>query len=408
MAFLITCIIIVINITSSYNEEVISEQGDDANLSSFSASGLTPIEELGKYLFFDKISEPNTMSCAECHALEYGFSGPDIEINLHGAVYMGAVAQRFGNRRPPTAAYATYSPVFYFDEKEEHFVGGNFWDGRATGEVLGNPAADQAIVPFLNPLEHNAPNKKTVIEIVANSEYAGLWEEVWGSPIRFDDKNIDAQYDQIGLAIAAYEASSEVNQFSSKFDYFLKGNAVLSAEEIEGLALFNGKALCSECHPSVGVNGDPPLFTDFTYDNLGVPKNPENPYYKMNKVYLENGDAINPLGDAWIDYGLGAFLEASGNPRADENMGKHKVPTLRNVAKSPEKGITKSYMHNGVFKSLKEVVNFYNTRDTESWPPPEVGANINIDELGDLGLTEEEENAIVAFMETLSDGYIKD
>lgn len=89
-------------------------------------------------------------------------------------------------------------------------------------------------------------------------------------------------------------------------------------------------------------------------------------------------------------------------------MGKHKVPTLRNVGKKPGKGFTKAYLHNGVFKSLKEVVHFYNTRDIKdaNWPNAEVNANINKDELGNLGLTEVEENAIVAFMETLSDGYV--
>ena len=90
---------------------------------------------------------------------------------------------------------------------------------------------------------------------------------------------------------------------------------------------------------------------------------------------------------------------------AEENMGKHKVPTLRNVDKRPGKGFTKAYVHNGVFKSLKEVVHFYNTRDVKDWPQPEVPENVNTDELGDLGLTHQEEVAIVAFMKTLSDGY---
>lgn len=93
---------------------------------------------------------------------------------------------------------------------------------------------------------------------------------------------------------------------------------------------------------------------------------------------------------------------------AAANLGKHKVPTLRNVDKRPGNGFPKAYMHNGVFKSLKEVVHFYNTRDVASanWPPPEVAVNVNTSELGNLGLTDAEENAIVAFMQTLSDGYV--
>jgi cytochrome c peroxidase len=215
-------------------------------------------------------------------------------------------------------------------------------------------------------------------------------------------------YDQIGLSIAAYEDSSEVNQFSSKYDYYLAGKVDLTEQEAWGLELFNGKGMCSACHPSeLGPDDKPPVFTDFTFDNLGVPKNPQNPFYDMDKVYLDDGSPINPLGANWIDVGLGGFLltRPEWAMIAEENMGKHKVPTLRNVAKAPGKAFPKAYVHNGVFKSLKEVVHFYNTRDVEDWPDPEVAENVNSDELGDLGLTNEEEDAIVTFMETLSDGY---
>jgi cytochrome c peroxidase len=373
------------------------------------SNDLILIEELGKALFFDKISEPDSMACADCHAPRVGFTGPISGNNKHGAVYRGAVPQRFGNRKPPSAAYATLSPVFHYDEVEGIFVGGNFWDGRATGEQLGNPAADQALGPFLNPVEQNNPSKQAVLEQVARSQYAWLWEAVWGEPISYEtEENIEKNYGRIGLAIAAYEGSSEVNPFSSKYDYYLAGKAELTKEELRGLDLFNNKAMCSACHPSEpGLAGEPPLFTDFTYDNLGTPKNPENPFYDMDRVYLDDGSPINPEGADWIDPGLGGFLETRPEwaTLAGENMGKHKVPTLRNVDKRPGKGFTKAYLHNGVFRSLKIVVHFYNTRDVKDWPPPEVPANVNTDELGDLGLTSEEENAIVAFMTTLSDGY---
>jgi len=369
------------------------------------AEELTPMEQLGKSLFFDKISSPDSMSCADCHAPSVGFTGPIPGINLRGAVYRGAVPQRFGNRKPPSAAYATLSPVFYYDSDEGLFVGGNFWDGRATGERLGNPAADQALGPFLNPVEQNNPSKQAVLEQVAASKYAYMWEQVWGEPISVaTPAEIEMNYDRVGLAIAAYEDSPEVNPFSSKFDYYLAGQVSLSEQEQMGLALFNGKALCSECHISSGPS---PLFTDFTFDNLGVPKNPENPFYDMDTVYLDDGSPINPEGAAWIDPGLGGFLltRPEWSFLAAENMGKHKVPTLRNVAKGPGKNFPKAFTHNGVFMSLEEVVHFYNTRDVEAWPPPEVAANVNTEELGDLGLTAEEEAAIVAFMKTLSDGY---
>jgi cytochrome c peroxidase len=384
------------------------------------AQDLLPLETLGKELFFDKIASPDSMSCASCHAPSTGFTGPIPGINKHGAVYRGAVPMRFGNRKPPSAAYATFSPVFHYDEEEGLFVGGNFWDGRATGEKLGNPAADQALGPFLNPVEQNNPSKQAVLEQIAASKYALLWEIVWGPSSIVAPDDIDMNYDRIGLAIAAYEASSEVNQFSSRYDAYLAGAPVLTEQEAWGLELFEGEAMCSLCHPSEpGPDGEPPLFTDFTFDNLGVPKNPENPFYEMDKVYLDDGTPINPLGADWIDPGLGGFLSTLrgdyftglGLVKADEvaaSIGKHKVPTLRNVAKAPGKNFPKAYMHNGVFKSLKEVVHFYNTRDVEGadWPPSEVAVNVNTEELGDLGLTDEEEDAIVAFMETLSDGFM--
>lgn len=372
---------------------------------------LTLMEQLGKNLFFDKISSPDSMSCADCHAPDVGFTGPVAGINKHGAVYRGAVPQRFGNRKPPSAAYATVSPIFHYDDDEDLFIGGNFWDGRATGEVLGNPAADQALGPFLNPVEQNNASKMAVLEQVASSKYAGLWEEVWGEPVSYESpEEIDKNYDRIGLAIAAYEDSSEVNQFSSKYDYYLMGEVELTEQESWGLELFEGKGKCALCHPSQpGAEGELPLFTDFTFDNLGVPKNPDNPFYSMDSVYLDDGTPINPEGSAWIDPGLGGFLSTvpSYQSKAAENWGKHKVPTLRNVDKRPGNNFPKAFMHNGVFKSLKEVVHFYNTRDVETWSPPEVMQNINIDELGNLGLTDEEEDAIVAFMKTLTDGYKK-
>jgi cytochrome c peroxidase len=116
----------------------------------------------------------------------------------------------------------------------------------------------------------------------------------------------------------------------------------------------------------------------------------------------------NPDGYDWVDYGLGGFLKSAGFPEEvyTPEMGKQKVPTLRNVDKRPYEGFVKAYAHNGFFKSLEEIVHFYNTRDVESWPPPEVAENVNTDELGNLELTAEEEAAVVAFMKTLSDGYM--
>jgi cytochrome c peroxidase len=302
------------------------------------------------------------------------------------------------------------------ERREELFIGGNFWDGRATGEKLGNPAADQAQGPFLNPLEQALSAPADVVSEVCVSSYADLFQQVWGSDVCDPDK-VAAAFDNIARSIAAFEASPESNAFTSKYDYYLKGQARLTREERKGLILFKSKGRCANCHVlDRGPNGEPPLLTDFTYDNLGVPRNPENPFYTQTD--------FNPLGDSWIDLGLGEFLASREDYQqfATANNGKQKVPTLRNIDKRPHEGFVKAYGHNGYFKSLKGIVHFYNTRDvkpvcadpftTEAdalaqncWPAPEVPENVNTRELGNLHLTEDQEDAIVTFLKTLSDGY---
>jgi cytochrome c peroxidase len=395
---------------------------------------LNPAEQLGKSIYFDEnLSFNRNQACASCHVPEWGFTGPSSEVNNAGAVYEGSITGRFGNRKPPSAAYATPSPVLYYDAVEGLFIGGNFWDGRATGERLGNPAAEQALGPFLNPAEQALPDKACVVYRVCAS-YGTLFEDVWGTgacdinfPGSIDNKcsdedkpvnlppgeraKIDAAYDQIGLSVAAFEASSEVNQYSSKYDAYLAGMADLSKAEKKGLNLFMHKAKCALCHIlDAGPAGEPPLLTDFTFDNLGVPINPQNPAF---------------IADGFVDPGLGGFLATRPDyaSMAAANLGKHKVPTLRNVDLRPNSGEIKAFGHNGYFKSLKGIVHFYNTRDakpacaglvTEAealaancWPAPEVAANVNTAELGDLKLTPDQEDALVAFLKTLSDGYMR-
>lgn len=371
---------------------------------------------VGERIFFDTdLSLNRNQSCAACHDPAWGFTGPSEEINRHGAVYEGSIPGAFGDRKPPSSAYATPSPILSFDG--EVWSGGNFWDGRATGRRLGSPAAEQAQGPFLNPAEQALRDAACVVSRVASASYAGLYSSIFGRGIFAIDfprdldalcaqaggelplgasvrEQVQAEYDNIARAIAAYESTT--NTFSSKYDAYLDGRASLTAQEKHGLALFEGKGNCAACHPSEGKRA---LFTDFTYDNLGAMRNPENPVYARNPGF--------------VDLGLGGFL---GLP---SEYGKMKVPTLRNVDRRPYPGGPKSYLHNGALKSLEDVVHFYNTRDvlpscdavaapvigTNCWPPAEVSANVNHDELGDLGLTPAEERAIVAFMRTLTDGY---
>lgn len=354
---------------------------------------LTDQEMLGKQLFFDKdLSDPTGQACAACHSIEVGWTGPDKNINAHGAVYEGAVEGRFGNRKPPSAAYGGDSPML---NNVTPFIGGMFWDGRATGHMLGDPLADQAEGPFLNPREQNNADEKAVVDKVKASSYNKSFYDICGT-----GKTDHEYYDCIARSIATYERSSEVSSFTSKYDYYLKGEATLTIKEKRGLDLFQGKGKCNNCHISTGTK---PLFTDYSYDNLGTPRNPDNPFYNDN-----------PKGFSWVDEGLGGFLESIGYPSYETEFGKMKVPTLRNVDKKPYPGFIKAYAHNGYFKSLEQIVHFYNTRDVpgagwkgKAWPSAEEPANVNKVELGNLSLTNQEENEIVAFLGTLSDGYTK-
>lgn len=372
------------------------------------AAMFSPKAALGKQIFLDsRLSLNGNQSCASCHAPGSGWTGPNQNINATGSVYEGSVPGAFGNRKPPSSAYATQSPIFGLvtDHKDQLFVGGNFWDGRATGERLGSPAAEQAQGPFLNPKEQALPDAATVVGLVCSASYGSLFRGVWGEAI-CQSANVNEAYDAIGLSIAAYEGSSESNAFSSKYDAYLAKTAKLTPDEHLGLALFRGKAKCAGCHTLDDSRGSHPLFTDYTFDNVGIPKNP-----------------ANPAGSGFTDPGLGGFLitRTEYATLASENLGKHKVPTLRNVDLRPSAGFVKAYGHNGYFKSLESIVHFYNTRDVlpacpgpytdaeahaaNCWPAPEVSTNLNRAELGDLKLSAREEAAIVAFLKTLSDGY---
>jgi cytochrome c peroxidase len=413
------------------------------------------MEELGALIFFDEtLSIRQNQSCASCHVPEVGWVGEDSEVNLGGAVYEGSRQNKLGDRKPPTSAYATLSPVFGFNLIRNRFEGGNFWDGRATGWKLGNPAADQAQGPFLNPVEQALPDAACVVNRVCEGDYGTLFRQVWGgqncaikwpantfgqcnSPtgiVRLspaDRARVNDAYDQIALSIAAFEASKASNAFTSKIDAFRSCAYVFSPEEARGQTLFGGKGKCSSCHTGAPSRVCPlppppyvvvqPLFTDFAYWNLGVPKNPLNPMLTDNPE--------------WVDPGLGGFL-ATVPEYADQaaaNLGKHKTATTRNAAlgacEAAEPGepcIEKAYMHNGYFKTLKQVVHFYNTRDVkprcedlgivdatvddamanDCWPKPEVEANVvGMPLMGNLELTDQEEDDLVALMKAMSDGY---
>lgn len=333
------------------------------SISLVSAAHLSQKEQLGKIMYQDKIFSLNaTQSCQTCHHHVAGFVDPtNTRDPYYTVVSLGDDGTSVGGRNAPTAAYAGYSPVLYKDAKGE-YVGGMFWDGRATGAVLGDPLAEQAQGPPLNPVEMNMPSAEAVVQAVRDSDYTYLFYTVFGEGSLDDTLNA---FDMIAEAIAAYERSSEVQKFSSRFD-----KKKLSEQEKSGRALF--ELNCAKCHSTEDITGKGPLFTNYSYANIGIPVNP----------LLAGNDT---------DLGLGGFLED------DTQNGKFKVPTLRNIA------LTAPYGHNGYFATLTEIVSFKNSRDVENWGTPEVEENVNTIDMGKLGLTDLEVDDIVAFLMTLTD-----
>jgi cytochrome c peroxidase len=419
------------------------------------------IELLGKLMLYDKdLSVNRNQACAFCHMPEMGFTGPVSELNRTTGSYPGSVRTRFSNRKPQSHAYAPLSPVLHYNSGQGDLVGGNFWDMRATGRRLGNPAAEQAEGPPTNPVEMGLPDIACVVYRASQRPYRTLFEALWGpqafviawpsdveqvcnqpgpppandpKPVHITDLDrgcAASTYDQMAQSIASYEASAEVTNLTSKFDAVLAGKAQFTPQEQLGYAIFRGKAQCNNCHRDGGP-GEDPLFTDFTASNIGMPPNPLLPYYGEQRPDTR-GYVANPGGGSYVDPGVAGFLreyqllsrpstvDASWVPLASQNQGRFQVPTLRNVDKRPYPTFVKAYGHNGYFKSLKSIVHFYNTRDvlprcgandpgegTTCWPGPESTDNMNTKFVGRLGLAAQEEDALVAFMRTLTDGFMQ-
>jgi cytochrome c peroxidase len=344
-------------------------------LTAGAASALTNKETVGKAIFFDtRLSTPDGLACAGCHTPTAGWADPAQTL----PVSAGIIAGDYGGRNAPSAAYAATSPTFFFNEACGCYVGGQFWDGRAATLV------DQAKGPFLNPVEMHNPDEVAVVADVATATYAPLFLAVYGADAFTD---VDAAYGDIADAIAAYERSREVCSYTSTYDRYVAGLASLTPQQKTGLDLFMGRAGCSGCHARGAGAGKPSALTTHKYANLGVPSNPQ---------VL----ALAGLAADWRDPGLGGYLAAAGLPYAAENIGKMKIPTLRNVA------ATAPYTHNGSFRTLHEMVSFLNTRDTPGlWPAPETAANMTT-KVGDLGLSDSQVDALVAFLETLTDATL--
>ena len=330
------------------------------------------IEEVGKLIFFDtRLSRYENQSCASCHAPEKKFADP--RVNKDAPVSEGSPQNAFGDRNAPTATYASFTPSFGLINDPVRgtvYAGGQFLDGRA------DSLEEQAKAPFTNPVEMANDSPQDVVSKIQSGPYADKFKAVFGDDI-FNDPSL--AFDKVAAAIAAFERTSEVNPFDSKFDCYLQGKYTLSAQEALGLLVFENKGKCANCH---SASPDPVsgkvLFTNFQYFNIGVPSNPNNPAVKADPTF--------------VDLGLGKRLN---NTAFD---GKFKTPTLRNVA------ATAPYMHNGVFQTLKEVVEFYNLPEKIVDGTPEIPDTVDSAEVDFLDLTQEEMDALVTFMETLTDG----
>jgi cytochrome c peroxidase len=363
---------------------------------------------IGQNIFFDTaLSSPKGQACASCHDADHGWADARNALDpQNGPVPEGAVTGRFGPRNGQSLAYADYSPDLVCDGFGQHCIGGWYRDGRVKKHI------DQAQNPFLSRTEMNNPNLHAVVKEVQRSSYAPLFEKVYGQDVWSDPQRA---FDGVSESLVAFQNSRLLNRFTSRYDRYLDGDlAILTPQEKAGLALFEGKGGCAACHLSrPNFDRSKPLFTTFTYENIGVPKNPKNPFYGQPP-------SINPEGVNFVDRGLG------GATGVASEVGKFKIPSLRNVA------LSAPYTHNGFFTNLYDVVQFHNTRDTDSrWGPPEIPQNlstgpgrvraaVSIDsptlppdpgdppgiapQLGHLGLGDQEVAQILAFLNTLNEG----
>ena len=414
------------------------------------------LAQLGKQIFFDRsLSNPAGTACASCHAPATGFTFPSSNTNAQIGTAPGAAPGRFGNRKPSTISYASFSPKGpTFNPALKVYFGGQFWDGRAPDLVAQVPGP-LFNVNEMNNVLHNLPAPELVVQNIAKGGYATLFKQVFGANVfALPPAQV---IPLVAQAVATWETTAEVSSFSSKYDMARNGQAQLNASELNGLRLVTGSttgrpggppfknAQCGICH---GIPADPrtgpDLWTFFGFANIGVPRNPRNPFY------IQTNAATNPLGfnaqgANFVDYGLGGVLYPAqqlpaGNTGVGSNglgdflaiNGLFKTPTLRNVDKRPSPAFVKAYFHNGGFKSLEQVVRFYNTRNLTSkagevidftlanpyaglvgqpiWPPPEVLPALTLQnptgqagKIGNLGLTLQEEADIVAFLRTLTD-----
>jgi cytochrome c peroxidase len=330
------------------------------------------VDAAGKAIFSDvSLSASGKQSCSTCHVPSHAFTADSVTDHGLPVPLGGPNMDQTGFRNAPSLMYASFTPPFSLDDGP---VGGFFRDGRASS------LAQQAQQPFVTPFEMANKDAAEVVQRLQNSPatlaafVAAYGEAVLSHP--------DAALEDMGLAIAAYESDDDdFHPFSSKFDYWLQGQAQLTAQEQSGLNLFNNpvKGNCTACHPSQAQGfSSHALFTDFSFDNIGVPRNWNIPANTVGAVSPIDGapqstvlapvDVPADAEYAYYDMGLcGPLAPAATDVNARPVLsatttlcGVFKVPTLRNIA------VTSPYFHNGVFSDLHKVLEWYVTRDVNN------------------------------------------
>ena len=383
-----------------------TDLGTDDSTIAFSSKIL-----LGESLFADKnLSLTRNTSCATCHDSERAFidarfsqAGIDQDIFINGAFSVGDDGFSLGGRNTPTAMYTQFSPTF--SKTVSGYKGGQFHDGRAV------TLKDQAKKPPLDQAEMQMPNStELVARIAENKDYVEAFEVLYGANI-FDD--IEAAYDAMGDAISTFEKSKVFAPFSSKYDKFntcrdnggststCYNDGAWTTKEQLGHSLFfsANNTNCASCHAlnSSSEASNRELFTNFKYENIGVPRN----------ISAMDARAALGLQEANATFeGLGATVKLT-DANWQTHLGKTKVPTLRNVA------VTGPYMNNGVFQNLSTAIAFYdhmaghghhtNPETGNVWGENDHNATINHALLQQKVLDDGKIKALEAFLRTLTD-----
>ena len=321
-----------------------------------------PLAAIGRQIFLDTgLSQPVGQACISCHNPKAAFSDPR-------PVSPGAEAGRVGRRNAPTLMYAALIPSIvleelYDDQGVQSFVleGGLFLDGRARDQF------EQVQQPFFEPDEMNLPDAAALAARLRKSAYAGEMKKLLGDFVWDDDEQLNFHAYR---ALVEFLKEPMFRPFDARIDEFLAGdNRALSRAEGRGFEVFKSTAKCAECHLLGTLTWPQPPLSDYGYDNVGAPSRGKK------------------------DPGLG------GHTKKPEELGQFRAPTLRNIA------LTAPYMHNGSIATLEEVMEFYNKRDLEPerWEPTDYPETVNHEDMGNLGLNDQQVEDLVALMSAFTD-----